>query len=86
MIYASSEERKLPNGNSYFVPSVRLDLTNKIDTSDKDQELFSNLLAWVTNYNQYIMGLWEENVSSQENVDPSIVETFIDITSDEKVQ
>ena len=86
MIFGSSEERKLPNGNSYFVPSVRLDLTNKIDISDGDQDLFGNLLAWVTNYNQYIMGLWEENVSSHETVDPAMVESFIDITSDEKVQ
>jgi hypothetical protein len=86
-IFASSEERKLPNGNSYYVPSTRLDITTKIEISDKDQELFGNLLAWITNYNQYIMNLWDENVHSHEEVDPDVVESFIDITSDsEKVQ
>ena len=85
-VYASSEERKLPNGNSYYVPSTRLDLTKKVETSDKDQELFGDLLSWVTNYNQYIMGQFDENVHSKEDIDPAVVETFIDITSDEKVQ
>ena len=85
-VYASSEERKLPNGNSYYVPSTRLDLTNKVETSDKDQELFGDLLSWVTNYNQYIMNQWDENVHSKEDIDPAVVETFIDITSEEKVQ
>jgi len=87
LMFASSEERKLPNGNSYYVPSTRLDLTSKIETSDKDQELFANLLAWVTNYNQYIINLWDENVHTHEEVDAAVVENFIDITSDsEKVQ
>ena len=85
-VYASSEERKLPNGNSYYVPSTRLDLTTKVETSDKDQELFGDLLAGVTNYNQYIMNQWDENVHSKEDIDRAVVETFIDITSDEKVQ
>ena len=85
-VYASSEERKLPNGNSYYVPSTRLDLTNKVETSDKDQELFGDLLSWVTNYNQYSMNQWDENVHSKEDIDPAVVETFIDITSEEKVQ
>ncbi len=85
-VVASSEERKLPNGNSYYVPTTKLDMATKIDTSDKDQELFSDLLAWVTNYNQYIMNQWSENVHSHEKIDPSMVESFIDITSDEKVQ
>ena len=85
-VYASSEERKLPNGNSYYVPSTRLDLTSKVETSDKDQELFGDLLSWVTNYNQYIMNQWDENVHSKEDIDPAVVETFIDITSEEKVQ
>jgi hypothetical protein len=62
-------------------------LTSKIETSDKDQELFANLLAWVTNYNKYIINLWDENVHTHEEVDAAVVENFIDITSDsEKVQ
>ena len=86
VIQASSDERKLPNGNSYYVPSVHLDMTNKLDITDQDQELFGDLLAWVTNYNQYVMSKWSENVHTKENVDPAMVESFIDITSDEKVQ
>jgi hypothetical protein len=86
LIHASSEERKLPNGNTYYVPSTKLDLSSKIETSDEDQELFGNLLAWVTNYNQYIMSQWNENVHNHENVDASMVESFIDITTEEKVQ
>ncbi len=85
-MYGSSEERKLPNGNSYYVPTVRLDLSKQIKTTDEDNALFGNLLAWVTNYNQYIMGLWNENVHSHEDVDTDMVDSFIDITADEKVQ
>jgi len=85
-VVASSEERKLPNGNSYYVPTTKLDMATTVATSDSDQELFTDLLAWVTNYNQYIMGQWNENVHSHEKIDPSMVESFIDITSDEKVQ
>jgi hypothetical protein len=61
-------------------------MTNKVETSDKDQELFGDLLSWVTNYNQYIMNQWDENVHSKEDIDPAVLETFIDITSEEKVQ
>ena len=86
VIYGSSEERKLPNGNSYYVPSVRLDLSKQTKTSDEDHVLFGNLLGWVTNYNQYIMGLWNENVHSKEDIDTDMVDSFIDITNDEKVQ
>ena len=74
---------------------IRITLERLIDSghssilvmaSDEDQELFGNLLAWVTNYNQYIMSQWNENVHNHENVDASMVESFIDITTEEKVQ
>ena len=38
----ATEERKLPNGNCFYLPSVTLDLTNTLDMDDDAQETFAN--------------------------------------------
>tara|TARA_R100001015_G_C4629458_1_gene190344 strand:+ start:338 stop:1246 length:909 start_codon:yes stop_codon:yes gene_type:complete len=83
-ITLNTEERKLPNGNSFYLPNASLDVTNTVNLSEKDQELFSNFISWIENYNVYIMNEWELNAKKDmNNSDIATVEEFIDIDNDE---
>lgn len=78
-----TEERKLPNGNSFFLPTTKLDIQTVLDLDDPTQETLGNFLAWITNYNEYIVNAWDENVSKHEDVDTETVEDFIDISEED---
>ena len=65
-ITLTTKEQSLPNGNSFFLPEASLDLSFSEDISDSDQETFADFLAWVTNYNEYIMSQWELNVGQED--------------------
>lgn len=78
-ILASTEERKLPNGNSFYLPAAELDLTNTLDLDNPTQETLANFLGWVQNYNEYIINAWDENAHKSEDVDEGMVEDFVDI-------
>lgn len=78
-----TEERKLPNGNSFFLPTTKLDIQAVLDLDDPTQETLGNFLAWITNYNEYIVNAWDENVSKHEDVDTETVEDFIDISEED---
>ena len=78
-----TEERKLPNGNSFYLPTTKLDIQTVLDLDDPTQETLGNFLAWITNYNEYIVNAWDENVSKHEDVDTETVEDFIDISEED---
>lgn len=78
-INADTEERKLPNGNSFFLPVTKLDVTNTLEMDNEAQQLVANFLAWVTNYNEYIMNMWDENAHKNEEVDTDMVNDFVDV-------
>ena len=78
-----TEERKLPNGNSFYLPTTKLDIQTVLDLDDATQETLGNFLAWVTNYNEYIVNAWDENASKHEDVDTETVEDFIDISEED---
>ena len=79
----TTSEQSLPNGNSFYLPEVQLDLQNTLDLDDDAQETLGNFLAWITNYNEYISGAWDENVSKHEEVDTATVDEFIDISEED---
>ena len=79
----ATEERKLPNGNCFYLPTVALDLSNTLDMDDLAQETFANFLAWIANYNGYITNSWDENMHKKEVVDKETVEEFIDINAED---
>jgi len=82
LITANTEERKLPNGNSFFLPVVSLDLANTLDLTDAEQEVFGDFMAWVQNYNEYIINSWSEKASSQhEEIDG--IDEIVDIGIEE---
>jgi len=84
-IEATTKEVPLPNGSSYYIPVANLDLNNTLDMDNEAQENFANFLAWIENYNTYILNTWNENMHKNEEVDTSIVEEFVDIDAEDFV-
>jgi len=84
-VKAGTEERKLPNGNSFYLPTAELDLSETLDMANDTQENLASFLAWVANYNEYIMGAWNENMQKHQSVDTDTVNDFIDIDTAELV-
>ena len=74
-----TEQRKLPNGNSFYLPTASLDISKTIDLTSADQEMFANFLSWVENYNSYIISEWDAKASHHDEDDNSVVSDFIDI-------
>ena len=80
----NTEERKLPNGNSFFLPTYTLNLQDTIDVSTEDQETFINFMSWIDNYNTYIYNEWD--MKSKKEVTEEEMETvegFIDVKAEE---
>jgi hypothetical protein len=79
-ITANTEERKLPNGNSFYLPVVSLDVSKTLNIEAAEQTTFSDFLAWVDNYNNYIIKSWAEKTNSHiEDDDKEIVDDIVDI-------
>jgi len=79
-IALDTEERKLPNGNVFYLPTSTLDISNKIELSDADQATFGDFMSWIQNYNQYIVNEWDSNVGGNSSQDmKDIVEDFIEV-------
>ena len=77
-IALATEPRKLPNGSKFYLPTSTLNLSEKIDLSEKDQVMFGDFLAWVENYNQYIVSEWNEQ-ASQNSIDEDMSTAVSDI-------
>mgnify|MGYP000153262213 CR=1 FL=1 len=79
-ITCGSEERKLPTGASFFLPTATVDFTNSIDLTDGDQQKFADYIEWINNYNEYIVNAWNEKRAEKMSAeDADLVEDFIDI-------
>lgn len=80
IITANSEERKLTNGTSFFLPVVSLDLSNTLALSNVEQEKFGDFMAWIDNYNSYISNAWSEKANSKmEEEDMDVIDNLVDI-------
>ena len=77
-IECATEEKKLPNGNSFYLPSVSLNLTDTVKLTQEDQDMFGNFIQWVDNYNDYIISSWDEKSRKNEEVDNEVVDDIID--------
>jgi hypothetical protein len=85
-VIGNTEERKLPNGNSFYLPVVSLDVTKTLDLGDKEQDTFADFMAWVENYNEYIINAWSDKATEHDDViDSEITEGIIDVELDEEV-
>ena len=81
----TTTEVPLPNGSSFYVPNTSLDLNNTLDMDNEAQENFANFMAWIQNYNTYILSSWDENMHKNEEVDTDTVEEFVDIDAEDFV-
>jgi len=62
-----------------------LDVTKTIELTDEDQVLFSDFMAWVDNYNNYIVNAWAEKANSRmEDGDAEVLDDLIDIEIDDE--
>ncbi len=83
-ITANTQERKLPNGSSFYLPVVSLDITNSLSLTDAEHSMFSDFMSWVDNYNTYITNTWSEKTNSKmEDDDVDVVDGLVDIEIDE---
>ena len=83
-ITLNTEERKLPNGNSFYLPTYTLDLQNHVEVSKEDQDTFINFMAWIDNYNTYIYNEWDMKTKKELNKDDmETVDEFIDVDTEE---
>ena len=84
LITANTQERKLPNGNAFYLPVVSLDVSKTITISDKDQAMFADFISWVDNYNSYIANAWAEKANSDmDDDDIDVVDNLVDIEIEE---
>jgi len=83
-ISLNTEERKLPNGNSFYLPTYTLDLQDKIQVSKDDQDTFINFMSWIDNYNTYIFNEWDMKTKKDiSDSDKNVVDNFIDVTEED---
>ena len=87
IITANTDERKLPNGNSFFLPMVSLDVTNSVEVTQEDQDKFSDFMSWVSNYNDYIISAYAEKATGKNNeiLEDIGVAEIVDIELEEEV-
>ena len=84
-ITANTEERKLPNGSSYYVPVVSLNVTETLELTDVEQGMFADFISWVDNYNTYIANAWGEKANAHMDEDDiDVVDGLVDIDIDEE--
>lgn len=79
-IECGTDERSIPTGAKFYLPTASLDIATSIDLAEDDQTKFGDFLEWINNYNDYIVSAWSEKRSEKmEAEDESLVEDFIDI-------
>ncbi|MAJ43712.1 MAG: hypothetical protein CBC83_02245 [Flavobacteriales bacterium TMED123] len=79
-IRATTDERELPNGNSFFVPKADLDLMETLDMDNSTQETFGDFMSWIGNYNQYILNEWSDKMKhDNEEMPNDVIDDFIDL-------
>ena len=82
-IKCGSEERSLPTGASFFLPTQELDLSNNVELQESDQQRFSDFIEWIGNYNQYIVNAYNQNnVAQASKEDADLVDEFMNIDED----
>ena len=87
-ITLNTEEQKLPNGNSFYLPVTSLDVTNTLEISQANQDTFLDFMTWVENYNEYIISAYSEKATSKADAeldDIGGLDDILDIELDEEV-
>ena len=77
----------VPNGNSFYLPTTSLDVTNAVELTQDDQTKFADFMSWVTNYNEYIINTYSEKASSKndDDLDEVDIDGVVDVEFEEEV-
>jgi len=80
-IRLGTEEKNLPTGESYFLPTAALDMKEAIPLTDEDQKTFADFNIWIDNYNTYIVKQHNDTRSKEDTteVDDDLVDEFVDV-------
>ena len=79
-INCGTEERQIPTGASFYLPTASLDMQNQIEIGDGDQQRFSDFIEWIGNYNQYIVNAYNESAGNKiSDEDAQLVDEYIEI-------
>ena len=81
-----TEKRELPNGSCFYLPDPALDLMSTLDMDSDTQGTFADFVAWVANYNQYILGERGDKMQhDNDEIPDAIVEDLVDIDAEDFV-
>jgi len=73
-------ERKMNNGQSYFVPEVDVDWASDLPITEHLMQMFRDSNEWITQYNDYINSEFTAKaVETLNSADESLVNEFIDV-------
>jgi len=75
----NTEEQKLPNGNSFYLPITSLDVTTTTEITQADQDMFLDFMTWVENYNTYIINAYADKAISKQDAELDDVGNLDDI-------
>lgn len=76
---STTESRTIPTGAVFYVPIANLNITNKLEITKNDHDMFADFLAWVENYNKYILGEWDERQHLHKEEAPFDASEIVDI-------
>lgn len=83
-VLVSTEQRDLPTGGSYFVPSAKLELENNVEITDVDQAVFAEFMAYVEGFNQWVLKEWQDHTKPGDAAeDISLVDGFVHVNVEE---
>ena len=75
-----TEEKPLPNGSSFYIPEVSVDMDNSIALTSDDQSTFADFMEWVDSYNEYIATAWNDKSKRKMSADDAdLVNEFVDL-------
>ena len=80
-IDCGTEEKSLPNGNSFYLPTAEVE-RDVGEIGDKEHVVFDDFIQWIKNYNVYIFNTWTEKRGSENNItedEADMVNEFVDV-------
>lgn len=83
----STVERKLPTGNTYYVPDAELDVKSNIEMTDTDQGVFQELMSHVEGYNGWVLKEFDSNYKQDDVIEQEsggIADSFVNVNIEEE--
>jgi hypothetical protein len=79
-----TQGRELPTGSTFYVPVVNLDMQNNLEVTPEDQEVFKEFMAYVENFNVWVLSEWDKAAHGEPEEDEGVVGEFITVDVDDE--